>query len=82
MARIVTFDSEFREEILSAFGKTKDSDGFIVDVAEPSSKVYTQDGIDLESDRFAGIRKGSHVFIRSDIRSLIGLADFLQERKP
>lgn len=82
MARTVTFDSELRGEVLGAFGKTKDSEGFVVDEAEPSSKVCTQDGIDLEFDKFAGIRKGSQIFIRSDIRSLIGLADFLQERKP
>ena len=74
---IITFDASVKKDILSFFGKTVDENGFLVEKDDFQQKVITQDGEEIKFDDFAGIRKGSEIFIKSDLPSLIDLTDKL-----
>lgn len=74
----ILFDISAREEILDAFDKKIDEKGYIVEKSKPEQKVLTTDGDEIEAKKFAGIRKGSEIFIRSDLNSLIELSDKLE----
>ena len=74
---IITFDASVKKDILSFFGKTVDENGFLVEKDDFQQKVITQYGEEIKFDDFAGIRKGSEIFIKSDLPSLINLTDKL-----
>jgi len=78
MEKIITFEKEAKLEILEAFKKTVDENGYIVEKEKPSQRVLTIDGEELKLEDFAGIRKGSEIFIKSDLVSIINLVDLLQ----
>lgn len=69
----ITFDDSAREFVLDAFGKT-DRDGFIVEKKKTDQKVLTPRGEEISLKDFAGMRKGSVIFVKSDIVSLIEAA--------
>lgn len=68
--QIITFDSSLKKEILSVFDKDVDKDGYIIEKAT-GDRVITPEGDEIKLEEFAGISKGSEVFIKSDITSLI-----------
>jgi hypothetical protein len=73
----ITFDSSARDFVLEAFGKTI-RDGFIVERCQPKQRVLTPRGEDIPLSEFAGIRKGSAIFVKSDIVSLIEAAQAIE----
>jgi len=73
----VTFDASARAFILDAFGKCEHA-GFVVEKSCPSEKVLTPRGEEIPLKEFAGIRKGSAVFVKSDIVSLIEAAKAIE----
>lgn len=75
---VITFDSESKRDILSFFGKSLDEEGYIVETDNPSQRVITPDHEEITLNEFAGIRKGSEIYIKSDLPSLIMLIDSLQ----
>lgn len=77
MSKIITFDNSAKTEILNSFNMTV-KDGYIVEKDNPQKIVISPEGDPLEFSKFAGIKKGSLVFMRSDITSLINLADTLK----
>ena len=79
MEKIITFEKSAKEEVLGFFGKAVDEDGYIIDKVT-HEKVPASDGDDLEFEQFAGIRKGSLVFIKSDINSIIELLDSIKRQ--
>jgi hypothetical protein len=74
---VITFDFESKRKILSFFGKTIDEDGYLIEEDNPDQRVITPDGDDITLDEFAGIRKGSEIYIKSDLPSLIELIDII-----
>ncbi len=72
---IITFSPELKKEILDIFDKTVDEEGYIVEKGNPSEKVLTPDGEELKLKNFAGVTKGSLMFVKSDLVSLIKLHD-------
>lgn len=74
----VTFSQEARKSILELYGKTVDAEGFIVESENPKQRVLTPSGEEIQIDEWAGIRKGSEAFIKSDTFSLIELAKRLE----
>ena len=59
--------------ILEAFGKSINEDGLIVDSnGEP---VLTPEGEVVEASKFGGLKKGSEIFIKEDLYSIMNLAD-------
>ena len=75
---MILFDESAKTEILGFFGKAVNEKGCIVEVDDPSQKVLTPEGEEICIDDFAGVRKGSEIFIKSDLSSLIKLADAVQ----
>jgi hypothetical protein len=73
---IITFEESAKTEILSFFDKNVDEQGFIVE-KDTNQRVVTPDGEEIILEEFAGIKKGSEIFIKSDLPSLINLADTL-----
>ncbi len=70
----ISFNESAREDILLLFGKTVDSEGFIVENENPKQRVLTKKGEEIMVDEWAGIVKGSEEFVKSDTFSLIELA--------
>ncbi|MBN8697000.1 MAG: hypothetical protein J0L87_10755 [Bacteroidetes bacterium] len=59
--------------ILEAFGKSINEEGIIVDSnGEP---VLTTDGECIEASKFGGIKKGSEIFIKDDLYSIMNLSE-------
>ncbi|MBI3317916.1 MAG: hypothetical protein HYZ90_02040 [Candidatus Omnitrophica bacterium] len=77
MSETITFDKAAKHYILEAFGLGLDKEGYIVERDNPSQKVLTVDGDEITEGEFAGIKKGSLLFFKSDLPSLIELADRL-----
>lgn len=75
---VVTFDKSARKFILESFNKTTDDDGYIVEQSNPKQRVLSPDGEEVKETEFAGVKKGSEVFIKSDLMSIIELSDKLQ----
>jgi hypothetical protein len=78
MNKVITFDKSAKVAILELFGKTVDAQGYIVNKGNSAEKVLAADGEPLEIAQFAGIKKGSLVFVKSDINSVVSLADEIQ----
>ena len=76
----ITFDSSVRDFVLSAFGKTA-HEGFIVEGCHPQQKVLTPRGEEIPVQEFAGVRKGSKIFVKSDIVSLVEAARAISARE-
>lgn len=74
---VITFEASAKEEILSFFDKTVDDERYIVEKEDVTQRVITPDGEEVSLEEFAGIRKGSEIFIKSDLPSLINLIDKL-----
>lgn len=72
---VITFEKSTKELILSFFDKIVDKDGFIVEKGDITQRVLTPDGEEITLDEFAGIRKGSEIFIKSNLPSMIELVD-------
>ena len=78
---IITFDKNSKVEVLDMFGKTTDSEGYLVDIDDTNKRV-TDCGRPIHIDDFAGVMKGklgNAVFLRRDLASLIELSDRLKE---
>lgn len=73
----ITFDESAQAFILEAFGKGV-RDGFVVEKKKPSEKVITPRGEDVAVKDFAGVRKGSVIFVKNDIVSLVEAAESLK----
>jgi hypothetical protein len=71
------FESSAKKFILSAFGKTVDQEKFIVEQTDANQRVLTPTGEEIRLSQFAGIRKGSEIYIKSDIASLIEASEHL-----
>lgn len=76
----ITFDNSAQSFVLEAFDKTIDAEGYIVERSNPSQRVLTPSGQEIKQEAFAGVRKGSEVFMKSDIISLIELCDYLKNQ--
>lgn len=74
---VITFDASAKRKILSFFDKTVDAEGFIVEKEDETQRVITPEGEEVKEDEFAGIRKGSEIFIKSDLPSLFNVIDKL-----
>lgn len=75
---VVTFDKTARKFILESFNKTTDEEGYVVEKSNPKQRVLSPDGEEIKETEFAGVKKGSEVFIKSDLLSIIELSDKLQ----
>ncbi len=75
---VITFEKSAKKEILSFFDKTVDEEEYIVETEDTTQRVITPDGEEVPLEEFAGITKGSEIFIKSDLPSLFGLINRLK----
>jgi hypothetical protein len=73
----VIFSASVKRDILEAFDRTVDENNYIVEKSNPTQKVLSPDGGEIKLEDFAGISKGSLVFIKKDLPSIIELTDKL-----
>lgn len=68
----VSFDNNQDSKlfILSSIGKEVDEEGYVID-SETKERVLLPNGEELLFNDFAGVKKGSEIFIKSDIISLV-----------
>jgi len=71
---LIVFDKSVKKEILDILNKTVDKDGLIVEKDNPEQKVLTFDGQEISQDEFGGVQKGSEVFIKNNLVSLMRLS--------
>ena len=74
---VITFDDSTKEEMLSCFGKTVDEEGYIIE-RDTGQRVVTREGGLVPIEEFAGIQKGSEIYLKSDLPSLIKLLDSIR----
>lgn len=67
---MITFDETSKVLILEMLGKAIDNDGFVYDVST-NERVLTPEGNEVHFKEFAGIKKGSEIFITKDLPSLL-----------
>ena len=73
----IMFQPETRSYILNLLGKAVDDEGFIIE-KDTKERVVTPDGDEVPADDFAGVHKGSMVFVKNDLVSIIQMADRLK----
>lgn len=71
--KTITFDDSSRRLILQAFGKDIDEQGYIIEM-NTGQRVLTPNGDEILARDFAGIRKGSEIFITKDLPALLQFA--------
>lgn len=74
----ITFNDSTKKLVLNIFGKDVDDDGYIVE-KETGKRVVTPAGSEVHLREFAGIRKGSEIFITKDLPSLIQYATDIED---
>ncbi len=70
----LVFDKAVKKEILELLDKKVNDDNLIVEKGHPEQKVLTFDGEELSLEEFGGIQKGSEVFIKDNLISLMKLS--------
>ena len=70
----ITFDKSVKKDILSLLDKDVNEDNLIVEENDFEQKVLTFEGEEISLEEFGGIQKGSEVFIKNNLVSLIKLS--------
>ncbi len=70
----IVFDKNAKKDILGLLGKEVNKEGLIVEKNDPEQKVLTFEGQEIAIDDFGGVQKGSQVFIKNNLVSLIRLS--------
>ncbi|MCK4730279.1 MAG: hypothetical protein KAT28_03085 [Candidatus Aenigmarchaeota archaeon] len=70
----ITFDKSVKKDILALLGKDINEDNLIVEKTDLEQKVLTFEGEEISLEEFGGIQKGSEVFIKNNLVSLIKLS--------
>lgn len=70
----IVFDKAAKIPILDLLDKKVGAEGVIVERDNPSQKVLTFDGEEITLDEFGGVQKGSEVFIKDNLVSLLKLS--------
>jgi hypothetical protein len=60
--------------ILAAFGKSINADGIIIETST-GDPVLTPDGEVIDANELGGLKKGSEIFLKDDLYSIMKLAE-------
>lgn len=66
----ITFHKDIARNILGAFGKSLDSENYLID-KRTHERVLSPKGEEINIKEFGGIVNGSEIYLKSDIASLI-----------
>lgn len=70
MSTTLTFDESATEFVLESFGREVDQDGYIYN-PETGERETTPEGNEIHVDDFAGVEKGSTLFLDDDFTTLV-----------
>ena len=73
----ITFQPEARNYVLNLLGKAVDEEGYVIE-KDSRERVVTPDGDEVQVSEFAGVHKGSMVFVKKDLASVLQMADRLK----
>ena len=68
------FNEQALPFILEIFGKTVNEDGFIADM-NTGEPIQTPEGDFLTKGKFGGIKKGSEIFLKDDLLTVMKLVE-------
>lgn len=71
----ILFEKEVTKDLLEIFDKDIDDDGYIIEKGGSGERVQTLSEEDILAVDFAGIRKGSEIFMKSDLPTIIEVSD-------
>lgn len=71
----ITFDKSAKMFILDVLDKAVNEEGLIVEKTNSNQKVLTPDGEDISVEEFGGTKKGSELFIKRDLASLMRFSE-------
>jgi len=74
VSKVIEFDDSSKKYLLKLLDKDVDSEGYIIE-KNTKERVLTPQGEYIKLDEFAAYKKGSEIFIKSDITSLIDLIE-------
>jgi len=74
MTATLFFDTESLPFILGAFDATINNDGLIISSIN-GDPIQTPEGLELSQEQLGAIKKGSELFLKDDIYSIIQLAE-------
>jgi len=66
----VTFDESAAEFVIESFGREVDEEGYVVD-PQTGERETTPGGEEIKAEEFAGVEKGSVLFLDGDFTSLV-----------
>ena len=68
----ILFDKGAMDFVLDTFGKSTDTEGFII--AKDNTRILTPEGREIKKEELSVIIKGSEKFIAGDLTSLMKLS--------
>jgi len=77
--KAITFTEAAKRFMLHSMGMGIDNRGYIIERGSPTKRVLASDGKEIKIKEFAGFYMGQ--IIRSDLPSLISLADSMKGRR-
>lgn len=72
--KTIVFDQNTIEIVLGIFGKSVDSDGYIIE-SNTGERVLTPMGDEVKKEDFAGFVPGSEIILTKDLPSLLQYAN-------
>jgi len=69
MSTSLTFDESATEFMLEAFDRDVDDEGYVVD--KDGNRVTTPEGDFVKKEEFAGVEKGSTLYLNDDFTTLV-----------
>lgn len=60
--------------ILEAFGKEVNDDGYLIE-SESKDLILTPDNEEIHISKFGGLKKGSEIFLKKDLSTIIELVE-------
>jgi hypothetical protein len=75
-----TFDNSdaAKRAILELLGKSVDDEGYIIEI-KTGERVVSPTNQEVALSNFAGIRKGSEIFITNDLPALLEQAEYIED---
>lgn len=73
----ITYDKALTNIVLDAFDKTINDEGSLVEKSDNTQKVMTRDGSEVNLSNFGGVKKGSEIFVSSNLVSMMDLCRYL-----
>jgi len=70
MSTTITFDESAAKSVLESFGRGVDDKGYIIDL-ETGERETTPDGAKIHVEEFAGLERGSTIFLDDDFTTIV-----------